>query len=177
LVEAEVPWITVMFNHSNRGQDQEPSNTDVYGWDTHNDIFDALRTHLLPRFDASFATLLEELDERGLLDQTLVVCMGEFGRAPLVALEPRFAGSTPGRKHWSSVYSIVVAGAGVSRGAVIGKSDRLGAEPLTDRIGPWDVAATMFWSLGIDPTAHYTDTLQRPFAIAQGRPLTELWQG
>ncbi len=177
LVEAEVPWITVIFNHSNRGQDTAPDDTDLYGWDTHNDIFYALRQHLLPRFDAGFSTLLEDLDERGLLDQTLVVCMGEFGRAPQVALEPRFAGNTPGRKHWASVYSIVMAGAGVSRGAVVGQSDRFGGEPVTERIGPWDVAATMYWALGIDPHDHYYDAVQRPFAISTGRPLTQLYQG
>ncbi len=175
LVEAGTPLVTVMWNHSNRGQDLEPDNTDLYGWDTHNDIFAALKTHLLPRFDASFATLLEDLDQRGLLDDTLVVCMGEFGRAPRVALEPKFKGSSPGRKHWAAVYSILVAGAGVQRGAVLGASDRLGAEPLTQRYGPWDVAATMFAALGIDPAGHYIDQLDRPFPITVGRPMDGLY--
>ena len=80
LVEAGVPWITVVWNHTNRGQDKQPEQTDWYGWDTHNDIFDALKIHLLPRFDQSFSALLEDLQQRGLLDSTLVVCMGEFGR-------------------------------------------------------------------------------------------------
>ncbi|MCO6455956.1 MAG: DUF1501 domain-containing protein [Pirellulaceae bacterium] len=176
LVEAGVPWITVMCNHTNRGQDQAPDDPEVYGWDTHNDIFEALRVHLLPRFDLTFSALLEDLDQRGLLDQTLVVCLGEFGRAPRVALEPRFAGSTPGRKHWASVYSIVMAGAGVARGGVIGASDRFGGEPITERIGPWDVAASLFWSLGIDPHSHYEDATGRPFALATGRPIRELYQ-
>jgi hypothetical protein len=177
LVEAGVPWITVIWNHSNRGQDDEPDNTDLYGWDTHNDIFASLRDRLLPRFDESFAALLEDLDERGLLDETLVVCMGEFGRAPTVALEPKFAGSTPGRKHWANVYSIVVAGAGVKRGAVVGASDRLGADPVGDRYGPWDVAATMFHALGVDPHAHYRDALDRPFAATLGSPIEQLYHG
>ena len=175
LVEAGVPFINVIWNHSNRGQDADPADTDVYGWDTHNDIFDALKLHLLPRFDESFATLLEDLDERGLLDQTLVVCMGEFGRAPRVALEPNFAGNLPGRKHWSAVYSIVMAGAGLRRGAVLGASDRLGAEPLTERYGPWDVAATMFSALGIDHASHFTDVLGRPFPATVGRPIEGLY--
>jgi hypothetical protein len=136
LVEAEVPYINVIWNHSNRGQDLDPSDTDVYGWDTHNDIFDSLKDRLLPRFDESFSALIEDLDQRGLLDETLVVCMGEFGRAPRVALEPKFAGATPGRKHWATVYSIAVAGAGVTRGAALGASDRMGAEPVTERYGP-----------------------------------------
>jgi len=177
LVEAGVPYINVIWNHSNRGQDDAPDNTDLYGWDTHNDIFAALKDRLLPRFDESFSAFLEDLDQRGLLDETLVVCMGEFGRAPRVALEPKFAGATPGRKHWAAVYSIVVAGAGVKRGAIVGASDRLGAEPLTERYGPWDVAATMFHALGIDPRGHYTDPFNRPFSTTSGRPIEALYSG
>lgn len=175
LAEAGVPLITVMWNHSNRGQDLSPNDTDLYGWDTHNDIFQALKVHLMPRFDESFSALIEDLDQRGLLDETLVVCMGEFGRAPRVALEPNFRGATPGRKHWSSVYSIVVAGAGVQRGAVVGASDRQGASPTTERYGPWDVAATMYSALGVDPAGHYRDTLQRPLPISVGRPIHALY--
>lgn len=175
LVEAGVPYINVIWNHSNRGQDLAPDETDLYGWDTHNDIFSALRQRLLPRFDESFSALIEDLDARGLLDQTLVVCMGEFGRAPRVALEPRFSGATPGRKHWPGVYSIVLAGAGVQRGAVVGASDRLGGEPITQRYGPWDVAATIFHALGIDPRAIYRDLEGRPLRIAEGRPLDSIY--
>ena len=175
LVEAGVPFINVIATQSNRGQDKDPDDTDAYGWDTHNDIFDSLQNRLLPRFDESFSALIEDLDQRGLLDQTLVVCMGEFGRAPRVALEPKFAGATPGRKHWANVYSIALAGAGVQRGAVVGASDRLGAEPVTERYGPWDVAATMFHALGFDPHGHYTDTLNRPYLITTGRPIEALY--
>jgi hypothetical protein len=175
LVEAGVPWITVIWNHSNRGQDTHPDTTDLYGWDTHNDIFEALKLHLLPRFDEGFSALLEDLDDRGLLDQTLVVCMGEFGRAPLVALEKKFAGNTPGRKHWASVYSIVMAGAGITPGAVYGSSDRLAAQPLTNRVTPGDIAATMFSALGIDPEGHFQDAFGRPYAIAAGKPIHGLY--
>ena len=175
LVEAGVPYINVIWNQTNRGQDKAPDDIDLYGWDTHNDIFDALQNRLLPRFDESFSAFIEDLDQRGLLDQTLVVCMGEFGRAPRVALEPKFAGATPGRKHWASVYSIVMAGAGVMRGAVVGASDRLGGDPITERYGPWDAAATMFHALGIDPRGHYTDSLGRPYAITGGRPIDAVY--
>ena len=177
LVEAGVPFVNVIWNHSNRGQDTSPDDTDLYGWDTHNDIFDALRDRLLPRFDESFSALIEDLDERGLLDDTLVICMGEFGRAPRIAVERRFAGVSPGRKHWAAVYSIVMAGAGVQRGAVIGASDRLGGEPLSERYGPWDVAATLFNALGINPSGHYTDQLGRPYQIASGRPIQAIYGG
>lgn len=177
LAEAEVPLIIVIWNQSGRGQDNHPGEADAYGWDTHNDIFAVLRDHLLPRFDQSFSAMLEDLDERGLLDQTLVVGMGEFGRAPRVALEPRFAGASPGRKHWANVYSIVMAGAGVTRGAVLGASDRIAAYPQSDRVGPWDVSATMLAALGIETGAEYEDSLERPYPISLGVPIAGLYRG
>jgi hypothetical protein len=177
LAEAGVPYINVIWNQSNRGQDDAPDDTDLYGWDTHNDIFDALQNRLLPRFDQSFSALIEDLDQCGLLDQTLVICGGEFGRAPRVAVEGKFAGSLPGRKHWANVYSIAMAGAGVQRGAVVGASDRLGGEPVSQRYGPWDVAATMFHALGIEPSGHYLDGLNRPYRIAQGTVMEAMYGG
>jgi hypothetical protein len=176
LVEAGVPLITVMWNYSNRGQDKQPDSTEAYGWDTHNDIFEALKLHLLPRFDEGFSALLEDLEQRGMLDQTLVVCMGEFGRAPLVAVEKRFAGSSPGRKHWASVYSIVMAGAGITPGTVYGASDRFAAQPHIDRVSPCDISATMFSALGIDPEGHFQDAFGRPYPISTGRPIEGLYR-
>lgn len=172
LVEAGVPFVNVIWSHNNRGQDIDPSQTDLYGWDTHNDIFGALQHHLLPRFDQGFSALIEDLDLRGLLDETLVVCMGEFGRAPLVALEKNFAGSSPGRKHWSWVYSIALAGAGTVPGSVVGQSDSHGAYPTTDSYGPWDLMATIFSALGIAPNTEYRDALNRPFRICEGNVMT-----
>jgi hypothetical protein len=177
LVEAGVPLVTVVWNHTNRGQDLTPEDPDSHGWDTHNDIFDVLKGSLLPRFDESFSALLLDLEQRGLLDTTLVVCMGEFGRAPQVALEPKFAGATPGRKHWAAVYSLVLAGAGVARGAVYGASDHLGAYPKGNPVSPGDIAATMFAALGLDPAAHYTDSTDRPYPVATGKPITGLYTG
>lgn len=175
LVEAEVPLITVFLTQSIRGQDTSPGITDAYGWDTHNDIFTAMKQHLLPRFDICFSALLEDLAERGLLDSTLVICQGEFGRAPRIALESSFAGSTPGRKHWAAVYSIVMAGAGVGQGKIVGTTDRIGAYPETTPFSPGDVAATLFSSLGIDPMRHYIDPTGRPIGIATGQPITDLY--
>jgi hypothetical protein len=175
LVEAGVPWVTVFFNHNARGQDLDSRDSDLYGWDTHNDIFAAMKNYLMPRFDLSFSALLEDLQERGLLETTLVVGMGEFGRAPRIALERGFAGSTPGRKHWASVYSIVMAGAGIQPGRVYGASDRLAAYPQSQPTGPWDVTATMFSALGIDPATHYRDALGRPFEISTGQPIAGLY--
>ena len=177
LAEAGVPLITVVWNHQSRGQDQAPEDDEMYGWDTHNDIFDVLRDRLLPRFDQSFSALLEDLEERGMLEETLVICMGEFGRAPLVALEPRFAGATPGRKHWAAAYSILMAGAGVARGKIVGKTDRHGAYPASESFGPWDVTATIFAALGIDPAEHYFDPAQRPFPVSRGMPILSAYEG
>ncbi|HUQ69112.1 MAG TPA: DUF1501 domain-containing protein [Planctomycetaceae bacterium] len=177
LVEAGVPWITIFWNHTGRGQDLAPNDTLEYGWDTHNDIFSALKTHLLPRFDLSFSALLEDLSERGLLSQTLVVCAGEFGRAPIVALEKNFAGESPGRKHWSFCYSAVAAGAGVTPGLTVGASDSRGAYPITEKHGPWDLSATMFSALGLDPSGHFTDRAGRPTMLSSGRVIESLYGG
>ncbi|MGC3968714.1 MAG: DUF1501 domain-containing protein [Pirellulales bacterium] len=177
LVEAGLPLVTAFWSPSSRGQDKRPEVTDAYGWDTHNDIFSSLKQHLLPRFDQGFSALIEDLDERGMLEETLVVCLGEFGRAPTVALEPKFSGSTPGRKHWANVYSIVLAGAGVGRGKVVGASDRFGGRPEGKRFGPWDTIATIYAALGIDPTGHYRDLLGRPIPLCNGSPITELYRG
>lgn len=171
LVEAGVPWITVFFNHNIRGQDTHPELSDEYGWDTHNDIFESLRDHLLPRFDWSVSAFLEDLQQRGLLATTLVVIMGEFGRAPLVAREPRFAGTTPGRKHWAACYSVVLAGAGITPGAVDGASDRHAAYPATPPVAPGDLVATLFHAIGIPADAHYTDAVGRSFRVATGEPV------
>src|SRR5262249_48620807 len=175
LVEAGVPWITVFFNHNIRGQDDHPEDADEYGWDTHNDIFTTMREHLLPSFDHSFSALLEDLQARGLLKDTLVVCMGEFGRAPLVAVEKRFKGSSPGRKHWAQCYSIVLAGAGIRPGAVHGASDRHGAYPQSSPVTPGDLSATLFHALGIPADTHFTDLSNRPHRVASGDPVAVLF--
>jgi hypothetical protein len=173
LVEAGVPWVTVMWNHMIRGQDMTPTPEDEYGWDTHNDIFPTLREHLLPRLDLNLSTLLEDLHQRGLLEHTLVVCMGEFGRAPRIALEPGFAGQIPGRKHWASVYTVLLAGAGVPGGLLVGASDRQGAHPSSTPYTPCDLAATMFAALGIHHDDHYHDLAARPYAVSSGRPILD----
>lgn len=175
MVEAEVPLITVVWNHSARGQDRLPNDPEAQGWDTHNDLFEVMRNYLLPRFDHTFSALLEDLNQRCLLDQTLVLCVGEFGRAPHVALEPRFTGATAGRKHWANVYSMIAAGAGVKKGSVLGSSDRFAAYPTSERFGPWDVHATIAEALGVDPGLEYSDRLARPFRLTTGQPILGLY--
>jgi hypothetical protein len=177
LIEVGVPWVTVMWNHMIRGQDMSPTPEDEFGWDTHNDIFPTMKDHLLPRFDTSLPALLDDMHQRGLLEHTLVVCMGEFGRAPRIAVEPNFVGNIPGRKHWANAYTVLLAGAGVQGGRIVGASDRIAAYPSTAPISPCDLAATMFAALGIDPQSHYHDLANRPYAISEGRAIEELYRG
>jgi hypothetical protein len=176
LVEAGCPLVTAFLNHNVRGQDDAAADPDAWGWDTHNDIFEGLQHWLLPRFDQAFSTFIRDLDDRGLLNDTLVVCLGEFGRAPTVALEKRFAGASPGRKHWGAVYSILFAGARVTRGQIVGASDPQGGYPTSEPFGPWDTLATIFSALGIDPATHYTDAEGRPYQICDGRVIAPLYQ-
>ena len=114
----------------------------VQTWDTHVANFQRLRENLLPPLDQGVGALLDDLEVRGLLDETLVVMLGEFGRTPRVSrLTPD---AVPGRDHWPRVFSAVFAGAGVVGGQAIGKSDRLGAYPVSRSFGPPDLAATIY---------------------------------
>jgi hypothetical protein len=137
-------------------------------WDTHSQNTAALRKHLMPVMDQTYSALLEDLAQRGLLDDTLVVWMGEFGRTPKI-------NGNGGRDHWGSVFSIALAGGGVRGGQVYGASDRLGAAPKEGRLGAADVAATIFHALGYRPETPMYDILDRPIAISQGRPVTQIF--
>ena len=169
--------MTVFLNHSVRGQDDHPNEPEWYGWDTHNDIFQSMRDVLLPRFDQAISALMEDLGQRGLLKDTLVICAGEFGRAPLVAAERTFAGTSPGRKHWPTAYTILAAGAGISQGSVIGQTDRHGGQVLSNRANPKDLMATVFASLGVNPETRITDTLGKEFSAIEGMPIGSWWSG
>jgi hypothetical protein len=151
LVEAGVPLITV-YSAGNRD------------WDTHSNNFRELKNTLLPPTDQAVAALLEDLDGRGLLDETLVVWMGDMGRTP------RINGSA-GRDHWSFCYSILLAGAGIRGGQVYGSSDRSAAYPSTNPVSPPDMAATIYHCLGIDPRDHVTDQQGRPIVVSTGSPV------
>jgi hypothetical protein len=160
LVEAGVRFVQV--NMGNR-------LATGYGWDTHSQNFPRLRDPLLPVFDPAFATLLEDLHARGLLDETLVMCLSEFGRTPRV--QP----GNGGRDHWPACYSILLAGAGIQRGAVYGQSDRIAAYPTADPLSPEDLVATIYDALGIDPESEIYDIQRRPLKLVQGRPVARLF--
>lgn len=133
-------------------------------WDTHSDNFNRLKKRLLPVFDRGASALLQDLEDRGTLDETLVAIITDFGRTPRV-------NGSAGRDHYPNVYSVVLAGGGIRGGQVYGSSDGLGAYPASHPCGPADLHATIFHALGISPGAVLHDMLDRPFTATDGEVL------
>ena len=137
-------------------------------WDTHKDNFNRMKNQLVPPMDQAFAALLDDLAGRGLLDSTLVVWMGDFGRTPIINKDA-------GRDHWPQCYSVVLAGGGVRGGTVIGESDRQAAYPRTYPVSPADVHASVFTALGYDPhQTTYQSPEGRPFPLSEGEVIRGL---
>ncbi len=157
LAEAGVPMIGIHFNEM----------TVCDGWDTHAKNFSALRDELLPMLDQGLSALLDDLAQRGLLGQTLVVVLGEFGRTPRINKDA-------GRDHWGLCQSVLLAGGGIRGGQVYGSSDRIAAYPTTDPVDPVDIHATLYHCMGLNPEQAVYDHLHRPFPLSSGRVLTEL---
>ena len=155
LVEAGVRLVQVNWY---RGADEPPANP---CWDSHASESARLKDVLVPPTDRAYSALLEDLHRRGLLDETLVVCMAEFGRTPRLD-------ANGGRGHWGSVFSVTMAGGGIRGGQVHGASDRIGAYPRDGRVRPEDLSATIFHCLGYRPQTEYTDPLGRPHPISRG---------
>ncbi len=130
------------------------------GWDTHWDHYPRMRKELLPGFDMAFAGLLNDLDQRGLLKETLVLCVSEHGRTPNIQ---NVRGG--GRDHWSQAYTSVLAGAGIARGRIVGKTDKHGGTVVDHPVSPKDILATVYHLLGIDPESTIIDRTQRPVAL------------
>ncbi len=162
LVEAGVSLVQVNWF---RGPD-EPSDNPC--WDSHTRETERLRDVLVPPMDRAFAALLEDLSQRGMLRETLVVCISEFGRTP------RFNGRG-GRDHWGYVFSGALAGGGIRGGQVHGASDRVGGQPKEGRVSPEDLTATLFHCLGYRPDTEVQDTLGRPLAISRGQVIRQLF--
>lgn len=142
-------------------------------WDTHGNAFPHLKDYLLPPMDQAVSALLDDLEDRGLLEDTLLVMAGEFGRTPKVfGLPEHYA--LPGRDHWGGVQSVFFAGGGTQGGTVVGSSDRQGAFPETDPQTPENMAATIYRALGIPRAAHWNDLLDRPFPVYHGDPIAGL---
>jgi hypothetical protein len=165
LIEAGVRLVTVC---SGARYDQT--------WDTHRDHFPLLKRSILPMFDRGFSALLADLHERGLLDETLVVAMGEFGRTPKVGQITSSAGADKGgRDHWPHCYTVMFAGGGMPAGAIYGASDSHAAHPARDPVTPQDIAATIYHALGLDPATTFVhDALGRPYALSSGTPIKAL---
>lgn len=145
-------------------------------WDTHTDNFGQLKNRLLPPFDQGFSAFLEDLETRGLLKDTLVIAVGEFGRTPKVGTD-NGGGITgaSGRDHWGGVFSAVFAGAGVQGGRIVGKSDEAAAYPDGEGYLPSDLSATVFTALGINPHGQFLDLQKRPFPISVGKVIAPLF--
>jgi len=156
LVEQGVRFVTVYYSAG------------IGGWDTHEDNFRKLRESRLPTTDAALSALLDDLAERGLLGETLVLWTGDFGRTPKV-------NGKAGRDHWPACQTVLLAGGGACGGRLIGTSDRNGAYPLSEPHRPDDVMASVFWALGLDPKTIIHDQLGRPMPIADGEPIQGLF--
>jgi hypothetical protein len=159
LIEAGVRLATVYWHYE--GPDDSPV------WDTHGNNFDHLRKRLMPPTDRAVSALLGDLADRGLLDETLVICMGEFGRSPKI-------NGQAGRDHWPGVQSIMLAGGGMPAGAVYGSSDKLGGSPATQPVTPADLFATLLHLLGVKHDTPVTDLDGRVLPATQGTPLKDL---
>src|SRR5262245_49189229 len=153
LVERGVPLVTVFWPNDGI------KNVSVY-WDTHSKNFIDLKTRLMPVADQAFSALLDDLSERGLLDETLLVWTGEFGRTPKVGQRNSDAGAgRDGRDHWPNCFTTVLAGAGVKPGQVYGSSDRFAAYPASNAVNPVDLIATIYHALGVPPNLELHDAL------------------
>jgi hypothetical protein len=142
-------------------------------WDLHGNNFTLLKNYLLPPTDRAVSALLDDLNESGLLDSTLVVMAGEFGRTPkLSLLNPPY--KTVGRDHWGPLQSVLFAGGGIQGGRVVGSSDRIGAFPASDPQTPESFAATIYDALGIPNDAHWLDATNRPFPVYHAEPIKGL---
>jgi hypothetical protein len=162
LVEAGVSLVQI-----NWPRERGDMNSNSPVWDTHSNNTPRLRDALMPPMDQAYTALLEDLEERGMFDDTLVLWMGEFGRTP------RINGSG-GRDHWGQVFSIALAGGGIRGGVVYGASDSIGAFPRDGRVIPTDLAATIFHCLGFGPETEIRDPLGRPIPISRGDVLRQV---
>lgn len=144
-----------------RGPDEPADNP---CWDSHHHESARLKNVLAAPADRAYSALIEDLHRRGLLDETLVVCLAEFGRTPRLD-------TNGGRNHWGSVFSITLAGGGVKGGQVYGASDRIGAYPAAGQVRAEDLTATIFHCLGYAPETEYRDPLGRPHLVSRGEVL------
>ena len=143
-------------------------------WDTHGNMFPHLKDKLFPPTDQALSALLDDLHERGLLDSTLIVMAGEFGRTPRISTLPSHY-KLPGRDHWGKVQTVFLAGGGVAGGRIVGSSDKIGGWPRSDPHTPENLAATIYQSLGLPATVAWQDAQDRPHYVYRGAPISSLF--
>jgi len=152
------------------------ANSDNHSWDMHTGLPDRIKRQAAPMLDPGLATLIEDLDQRGLLAETLVVAVGEFGRAPQRGLSTSGNGnSADGRDHWPYCFTALIAGAGIRRGYVYGKSDATASAPLENPVHPTDLLATIYHAVGLDPHTIVYNHLNQPREMVKGEPITALF--
>lgn len=173
LIEAGTKYVQVTWPAR---ADDEPAPGPDGSWDTHRNNFTTLRNDRCPVFDHTFSALMADLHDRGLLDTTMVVAVGEFGRSPKIGAATTNNVGPGGRDHWPECYSAVVAGAGIQPGRVYGESDRWGAYPKLNPVHPYDLLSTIFHAVGIDPETEYRDNLNRLRRLVDhGEPVLGLY--
>ena len=152
------------------------ANSDNHSWDVHSGLTKRMKTQSAPMLDAGLSALINDLDDRGLLEETLVVAVGEFGRSPQRGVSTSGNGnSDDGRDHWPYCYTAVVAGAGIHRGYVHGQSDKTGSGPLTDPVHPRELLATIYHALGIAPNTIVYNHLNQPRELVKAEAVTRLF--
>ncbi len=152
------------------------ANSDLHSWDVHVGLPDRMRQLSGPMLDPGLSTLIEDLDSRGLLKDTLVVAIGEFGRSPKRGVSTSGNGNTPdGRDHWPYCFTSVIAGGGVKRGFAYGKSDATGSAPLENPVHPQDLLATIYHAVGINPDTIVYNHLKQPRELVKGTPVLDLF--
>lgn len=149
----------------------------VQNWDHHGNLFPTLKNRMLPPLDNGVSALLDDLEASGMLSETLVMLLGEFGRTPKISFQRGSKDKAPGRDHWAPCFFGVFAGAGVRPGQVIGKSDKIGAYPATTPYTPDDVGATVYHILGVDPASEVRDRQNRPVTLNRGSVMQCLFTG
>ena len=152
------------------------ANSDNHSWDVHSGLFKRMKDQAAPMLDNGLSSLLEDLDERGLLDSTLVVAVGEFGRSPVKGVSTSGNGNSPdGRDHWPYCYTAVVAGAGIKRGYVHGASDATGSAPAEDPVHPGELLATIYHAVGIAPETIVYNHLNQPRELVKAAAVSKLF--
>jgi len=152
------------------------ANSDNHSWDVHQGLPQRMRSQSAPMLDSGLSTLISDLDERGLLSETLVIAVGEFGRSPQRGLSTSGnSNSADGRDHWPYCYTACIAGAGIRSGFVYGRSDRTASAPLENPVHPRDLLATIYHSVGIDPHTIMHNHLNQPRELVQGNVVTGLY--